>query len=168
MSVEIKKVKYYPELREIAALADIIWHECYGELLGQGQVDYMVEKFQSVDAMTEQIEKHGYTYFSVRENGELCGYIGTKPESDDRLFLSKLYLRNDKRGRGIASAMLNYVFEEARKIGKKRVYLTVNKHNSHAIDVYKKTGFVVADTAVTDIGSGYVMDDYIMECAVKE
>lgn len=168
MSVEIKKVKYYPELREIAALADIIWHECYGELLGQGQVDYMVEKFQSVDAMTEQIEKQGYTYLSVCDDEELCGYIGIKPEADDRLFLSKLYLRNDKRGRGTASAMLNYVFEEARKIGKKRVYLTVNKHNSHAIDVYKKTGFVVADTAVTDIGGGYVMDDYIMECAVKE
>ncbi|MBR3969632.1 MAG: GNAT family N-acetyltransferase [Ruminococcus sp.] len=163
MSVEIKKVKYYPELREIAALADIIWHECYGELLGQGQVDYMVEKFQSVDAMTEQIEKQGYTYLSVCDDEELCGYIGIKPEADDRLFLSKLYLRNDKRGRGTASAMLNYVFEEARKIGKKRVYLTVNKHNSHAIDVYKKTGFVVADTAVTDIGGGYVMDDYIME-----
>lgn len=168
MSVEIKKVKYYPELREIAALADIIWHECYGELLGQGQVDYMVEKFQSVDAMTEQIEKQGYTYLSVCDDEELCGYIGIKPEADDRLFLSKLYLHKDKRGRGIASAMLNCVFEEARKIGKKRVYLTVNKHNDHAIEVYKKIGFVVTDTAVTDIGGGYVMDDYIMECAVKE
>lgn len=168
MSVEIKKVKYYPELREIAALADIIWHECYGELLGQGQVNYMVEKFQSVDAMTEQIEKQGYTYLSVCDDEELCGYIGIKPEADDRLFLSKLYLHKDKRGRGIASAMLNCVFDEARKIGKKRVYLTVNKHNDHAIEVYKKTGFVIADKAVTDIGSGYVMDDYIMECAVKE
>ncbi len=128
----------------------------------------MVEKFQSVDAMTEQIEKQGYTYLSVCDDEELCGYIGIKPESDDRLFLSKLYLRNDKRGRGTASAMLNYVFEEARKIGKKRVYLTVNKHNDHAIEVYKKIGFVVTDTAVTDIGGGYVMDDYIMECAVKE
>ncbi len=168
MSVEITKVKYYPELREIAALADEIWHECYGELLGQGQVDYMVENFQSVEAMTEQIENQGYTYLAVREDGELCGYIGIKPEDDDRLFLSKLYLRQDKRGRGTASAMLGYVFDEARKIGKKRVYLTVNKHNDHAIEVYKKIGFVTADTAVTDIGGGYVMDDYIMEYLIKE
>lgn len=168
MSVEITKVKYYPELREIAVLADEIWHECYGELLGQGQVDYMVENFQSIEAMTEQIENQGYTYLAVREDGELCGYIGIKPESDDRLFLSKLYLRQDKRGRGTAWAMLGYVFDEARKIGKKRVYLTVNKHNDHAIDVYKKIGFVVTDTAVTDIGGGYVMDDFIMEYLIKE
>lgn len=168
MSVEIKRVKYYPELREIAVVADEIWHECYGKLLGQGQVDYMVEKFQSLDAMTEQIENQGYSYFSVRDNGELCGYIGIKPESDDRLFLSKFYLHKDKRGRGIATAMMNYIFDEARKIGKKRVYLTVNKHNDHAIEVYKKIGFVTVDTAVTDIGGGYVMDDYIMEYLIKE
>lgn len=168
MKAEIKKVKYYPELREIAVLADKIWHECYGELLGQGQVDYMVEKFQSLDAMTEQIENQGYTYLAVRDNGELCGYIGIKPEDGDRLFLSKFYLHKNYRGRGIATEMMNYIFDEARKIGKKRVYLTVNKHNDHAIDVYKKIGYAVVDTAVTDIGGGYVMDDYIMECAVKE
>ena len=168
MSIEIKKVKYYPELREIAVLADEIWHECYVELLGQGQVDYMVEKFQSLDAMTEQIENQGYTYISVREDGELCGYIGIKPEDDDRLFLSKFYLHKEYRGRGIATAMMNYIFDEARKIGKKRVYLTVNKHNDHAIEVYKKIGFVVVDTAVTDIGGGYVMDDFIMEYQIKE
>ena len=55
------------------------------------------------------------------------------------------------------------VFDEAERYGKTRVYLTVNKHNDHAIEVYKKTGFVIVDEAVTDIGSGYVMDDYIFE-----
>ena len=59
--------------------------------------------------------------------------------------------------------MLKKVFEEARNCGKKRVYLTVNKHNDHAVEVYKKTGFVIAKEAVTDIGNGYVMDDYIFE-----
>ncbi|MBR5512902.1 MAG: GNAT family N-acetyltransferase [Ruminococcus sp.] len=168
MSVEITKVKYYPELRRIAAIADEIWHECYGELLGQGQVDYMVEKFQSIDAMTEQIEFQNYNYLSVCENGKLCGYIGIKPEDCDRLFLSKFYLHKEYRGRGIATAMMNYIFDEARKIGKKRVYLTVNKHNDHAIDVYKKIGFAAVDTVVTDIGGGYVMDDFIMEYQIKE
>jgi ribosomal protein S18 acetylase RimI-like enzyme len=92
--------------------------------------------------------------------------LGIKPEDDDRLFLSKFYLHKDYRGRGIATAMMNYIFDEARKIGKKRVYLTVNKHNDHAIEVYKKIGYTVADTAFTDIGGGYVMDDFIMEYIV--
>lgn len=163
MSIEIAKVKYFPELREVAELAEKIWHECFVDIISEGQINYMVEKFQSLDAMTDQMENQGYTYFAVREDGELCGYIGVKPESDDRYFLSKLYLRKDKRGKGTASLMLKRVFEEARLQGKKRVYLTVNKHNDQAVAVYKKTGFFISDTAVTDIGNGYVMDDFIME-----
>lgn len=163
MSVEITKVKYLPELRQIAELACKIWNECFVDIISKGQIDYMVEKFQSLSAMTEQVENQGYTYFAVRDNGELCGYIGAKPEQGDRYFLSKLYLHESRRGRGIASLMMSEVFAEARKNGKKSVYLTVNKYNSHAIEVYKKTGFVIIDSVVTDIGNGYVMDDYIME-----
>lgn len=163
MAVEIKKVKYLTELREVAELADKIWHECFTNIISIGQIDYMIEKFQSLDAMTDQIENQGYTYFAVRDDDSLCGYIGVKPESDERFFLSKLYLHKSRRGRGIASIMLRRVFDEARKNGKKRVYLTVNKHNNHAIDVYKKTGFIISDVAFTDIGGGYVMDDFIME-----
>ncbi len=163
MAVEIKKVKYLTELREVTELADKIWHECFTNIISIGQIDYMIEKFQSLDAMTDQIENQGYTYFAVRDDDSLCGYIGVKPESDERFFLSKLYLHKSRRGRGIASLMLQRVFDEARKSGKKRVYLTVNKHNNHAIDVYKKTGFIISDVALTDIGGGYIMDDFIME-----
>ncbi|MDE6775218.1 MAG: GNAT family N-acetyltransferase [Ruminococcus sp.] len=163
MSVEIKEVSGKDELQEIAVLAEEIWHECFVGIISYGQIDYMVEKFQSFRAMTEQTEQQGYKYLAVRDCGELCGYIGIKPETDDRLFLSKLYLRSDKRGHGTASLMLGRVFEEAEKAGKNRVYLTVNKHNDHAVDVYRKKGFVRIAEAVTDIGGGYVMDDFIME-----
>jgi ribosomal protein S18 acetylase RimI-like enzyme len=162
MSVTIKKVMNENELRDIAELASIIWHECFVGIITAEQIDYMVERFQSFPAMKAQTAEQGYSYFSVRDGADLCGYFAVKPEEDDRFFLSKLYLRTDKRGHGIARTMLDRVFAEARNAGKKSVYLTVNKHNDHAIDVYKKVGFTVADTAVTDIGGGFVMDDYIM------
>ena len=163
MSITIEKVTTDSELREAAELADKIWHECFVGIISLGQIDYMVEKFQSYGTMLSQINEQGYYYLAVRDNGELCGYIAIKPESGDRLFLSKLYLRSDKRGRGIGAEMLERVFEEGRALGKERVYLTVNKHNDRAIAVYKKTGFEIVDEAVTDIGNGYVMDDYIFE-----
>lgn len=163
VDIEIEKVKDLNELAEVAELAEKIWHECFVGIISNGQIDYMIEKFQSLDAMKNQVENQNYTYFSVYCDNELCGYIGVKPELDDRFFLSKLYLHKSKRGKGVASVMLKKVFDEVRKIGKKRVYLTVNKYNSHAVNVYKKTGFIVSDTAVTDIGNGYVMDDFIME-----
>ena len=162
MGLTIEKETTAAELLETAVLADEIWHECFVGMISDEQIDYMVEKFQSFYPMMKQVSEQNYSYFAVREDGELCGYICVKPEADERFFLSKLYLRSEKRGRGIASYMLERVFEEGRKAGKKRVYLTVNKHNDRAIGVYKNTGFEVIDEAVTDIGSGFVMDDYIM------
>ena len=163
MAAEIIKVKYLPELRAVANLADEIWHECFPGIISEGQIDYMVNKFQSLEAMIKQIEEQKYSYFAVRENGDLCGYFAVKPEEDSRLFLSKLYLRLDRRGRGLATDMLRRVFEEERRYGNKSVYLTVNKYNDRAIDIYIHSGFKVIDETVTDIGEGYVMDDFIME-----
>lgn len=163
MSIEILKVETDEELHEVADLATEIWHECFPGIISMEQIEYMVEKFQSYQAMKEQIYGQGYSYLAVREDGKLCGYIGVKPEDDERFFLSKLYLRADKRGKGIASSMLNRVFDEARRSGKKLVYLTVNRHNNHAVAVYKKTGFIITRQAVADVGNGFVMDDYIME-----
>ena len=45
----------------------------------------------------------------------------------------------------------------------KAIYLTCNKHNEHSLAVYRKKGFKVIDEAETDIGQGFIMDDYIME-----
>lgn len=161
--ISIEKVSTDSELHEVAVLAEKIWHEFFPVILTEEQIDYMVEKFQSYEAMKNQTEYQDYFYLAVRNDGELCGYIALKPENNGRFFLSKLYLRNDMRGKGIASQMMARVFEEARISEKNSVYLTVNKYNSHAIDVYHKIGFETIDSVVTDIGNGFVMDDYIME-----
>lgn len=161
--VSIEKVTDDSELREVAELAEKIWHEFFPVILSAEQIDYMVEKFQSFEAMKNQTGCQGYYYLSVRNDGDLCGYIAVKPENDSRFFLSKLYLRSDMRGKGIASQMMRRVFAEAEIAGKKSVYLTVNKYNTHAVGVYRKLGFETVDSVVTDIGNGFVMDDYIME-----
>ena len=43
------------------------------------------------------------------------------------------------------------------------MYLTVNKHNELGTRAYFAKGFEVIDSVETDIGEGFVMDDYIME-----
>ncbi len=163
MGVKISEVKTEEELSLVAELAEKIWHECFIGIISEEQIDYMVEKFQSYNAMKDQVASQDYHYFAVRDDDDICRYIAVKPEKDERFFLSKLYLRKDKRGKGIASKMLERVFEEAKNSGKSKVYLTVNKHNDHAVKVYEKTGFQTVECVVTDIGNGFVMDDFVME-----
>lgn len=70
--IEIKKVKYLPELRRVAELADEIWHECFTDIISAGQIDYMVGKFQSLEAMCRQVEEQSYSYLAVYDDGDLC------------------------------------------------------------------------------------------------
>ena len=54
----------------------------------------------------------------------------------------------------------------ARRHGARKIALTVNKGNRLALAVYERLGFRKAGAPVTDIGGGFVMDDYRLERSV--
>ena len=150
------------DLRELADLASSIWHEYFPCILTEGQIDYMVDRFQSYHAMREQTDRKGYRYCFIVSDGVRIGYTALVPEGD-ALFISKLYLRKEYRGKGLGSEALKLIFEVCQQEGFASAYLTVNRGNAVAIKAYERNGFTTIRSQVTDIGSGYVMDDYVME-----
>lgn len=161
MKLEYRPVADSSDIKQLAAMADKVWHEYFPCILSDEQIDYMVEKFQSVKALTSQISE-GYMYFFLIAGGIPVGYTGVHPEKD-RLFLSKLYILKSFRGNHYATDAFDFLRGLAEGMDLESIYLTVNKYNSHSIDVYKHVGFRTVDSTVTDIGNGFVMDDYIME-----
>ncbi len=148
--------------REIVeSLAREIWTEHYTPIIGREQVNYMLGKFQSREAVAQQI-RAGIIYFLIRLDEEFIGYIAVQPKGDD-LFLSKIYLASARRGRGYGKRAMQFVVSLAkeRKLGK--IVLTVNKSNSKSIKAYEKMGFSIAGALIQDIGNGFVMDDYKMD-----
>ncbi len=162
MAVTFEKVQTNEQVKTLAKLADGIWHEYFSSLLSPGQIDYMVEKFQSERAMTVQMEEEGYSYYFFMLEGAPIGYFGIKPDGD-RLFLSKIYLKKEHRGNGYASLAFSFLEKLCKWKGYKAMWLTVNKHNEPSIAVYEKKGFLKIKSQITDIGNGYVMDDYVFE-----
>ncbi len=147
------------QIKELADLASSIWHEYWVCLLSSEQINYMVENFQSEKAIQNQIENENYSYYFILQNNEKAGYFGIS-DKGDYLFLSKLYIKKEFRHKGIGTK----AFERIKELADgKPIRLTVNKHNTNSITAYKKWGFNTIDSVVTDIGSGFVMDDYIME-----
>ncbi len=166
--VRISVVQEYSEIAEIAALADEVWHEHYSNLLSKGQIDYMVEKFQSEKAIVEAIAKDSYTYYAIRDAGQIIGYCAAQPcEKDHSLFLSKLYIHADYRGKRISRLVMAMLSERCITDGYHSIWLTVNKGNKTSIEIYRKLGFTIEREQVTDIGNGYVMDDYVMRYPVN-
>lgn len=155
--IEVKNA----DIKELAALASDIWHEYWPSLLSSQQIDYMVDKFQSENAIIRQYQNENYTYYFICENCKNIGYFGIS-DRHGYLFLSKLYLSKEYRAKGIGRKAFDKVKELAASKNYKEIRLTVNKYNQNSIKAYIKWGFEIIDSVVTDIGSGFVMDDYIM------
>ena len=149
-------------IKELAQLASEIWNEYWTKILTQSQIDYMIEKFQSERAIKEQITDENYIYFYILCEGKIVGYIGLS-QRPEYLFLSNLYLKNGYRDKGIGTKAFKFIKDYADSNNYNRIVLTVNKYNENSIKAYRKWGFTIIDSVVTDIGQGFVMDDYIME-----
>jgi len=151
------------QITELCNLAKEIWNEYSIRFISQEQVDYMLEKFQSEQAVKGQINFQKYKYFFLEEDGENIGYFAIQFKKNE-LFLSKMYIKQDFRGKGYCrKAFNNAITKIATEMELPKITLTVNKYNLPSICVYEKLGFNRLDSVETDIGSGYIMDDYVYE-----
>lgn len=176
MDLMMVPVQSEAQLQELSEIADEVWHQHFASILSPEQIDYMVEKFQSYPAMQRQMAEQGYEYYFFHEPagaGEAGGhhgnhgYIGICVQ-EDALFLSKLYLLQPYRGRGLSSRGLEFLISIAQNRRCRKIWLTVNRFNAHTIEVYRHWGFQVVREQCADIGNGFVMDDYVMELAVPD
>ncbi|MCR8669348.1 GNAT family N-acetyltransferase [Aestuariibaculum sp. M13] len=159
--IDIQTASTHQDFKTIESLADIIWREHYIPIVGKPQIDYMLEKFQSAEAIKQQALE-GMKYFTLVYSGVPVGYIAIKPE-EGVLFLSKIYVLKDYRGKGIAKSAMQFVENKAKDFDLKTIRLTVNINNEIAIKAYEKLGFINAGPIVADIGNGFIMDDYLMK-----
>lgn len=159
---KISPVKTDEEILLLSKKACEVWYEYFPCILSDEQIDYMVDKFQSFNAISDQIKNKGYEYYLISDENEIMGYTGIKKE-EEKLFISKLYILKQFRKKGVASFILDFINEYAKENGLKSLYLTVNKLNTNTIEVYKHRGFEIIKEQKADIGNGFYMDDYIME-----
>jgi GNAT superfamily N-acetyltransferase len=152
------------ELPLVSALAGRIWRAHYPSILSREQIEYMLGWMYDV-AQLERDVARGVVYELLVVDGRPLGFCGYEP-IEGELKLHKLYLETSEHGRGLGSLMLHHVEDEARRRKLKAVVLGVNRFNEKAIKAYRRNGYAVRAELKTDIGQGYVMDDYILEKAV--
>jgi len=163
---KLVKAENKEAIKTVAYMANAIWNEHYASVISKEQIDYMLDKFQSVQAISDAIEGQGYEYYLVEAEGKTVGYIGINRDYPaGKMYLSKLYLSKEARGKGYARDILDMLRNMALEDGTGSIWLTVNKDNP-SVAIYEKLGFAKVNDAKTDIGQGFYMDDYIMEIMV--
>ena len=159
--LEFVKCETDHKLRRTAEMAIDIWHECFEGVISDEQIDYILENFQSFAAIKKQVGSENYEYFKFVLDGTRIGYFAVAAQPDNTMMLSKLYMYKEYRGNGYAKKAFEFIKDLARQKCCKSIWLTVNRHNYGAMKVYEAFGMKIIREQVTDIGNGFVMDDYV-------
>lgn len=154
-------------LPALAKLAGVIWRQHYPGIISHAQIDYMLGKMYALDTLRAELRQHGVLFYRLLVADRFVGFAAIGPEAErDVMKLHKCYLLPELHGRGYGSLLLQHCERAARQHGARRLILAVNKHNAKAVAAYQRNGFTVTDSVVTDFGSGFVMDDYLMAKAL--
>lgn len=158
----MKLVKLKSEdISTVQQLAREIWEEHYLPIIGQQQIDYMLDLFYSTEKIQKELEEGVYWEILYLEN-EAIGYLVCEVE-EENIQLSKLYLKSKIRGKGLGKFLIDRSKEIAKENNKNSIRLNVNKNNTQSIAFYERVGFLKVEEGVFDIGNGYFMDDFIYE-----
>lgn len=158
--MQLERVESPAGIAAVADLARAIWPPHYAPIIGAPQVNYMLAKFQSPEAIARQMAGEGYEYYLAPH----AGYLALVPDpARNRVLLSKIYVVAARRGSGLGREMAAFAERRGAELGCGTIWLTVNRNNLDAIAFYERIGFRKTGKLVTDIGGGYVMDDWRME-----
>ncbi|MBW8361151.1 MAG: GNAT family N-acetyltransferase [Kaistella sp.] len=144
-------------------LAEASWLNAYGEILSSEQINYMLDTMYSEEEIFVHLQNPNYQYFLIDDGADDVGFLGFETHYEKHTTkLHRIYLIPEAKGKGIGKKTMDFLKTAVLNHGDTRIILAVNKANSAKV-FYESQGFSVYEEGVFDIGSGFVMDDFLME-----
>jgi len=154
--IEIKRANTIEQYEVIKELAWKIMPDFYGTYIPQYHIKFFLEKYQTVKAIEEQISS-GFEYYLI----DSAGYMAIQP-NDGILLLSKLYMLETFRGKGMGKMAMEFIMDRAKELKASKIELIVNRKNLRTIEFYKKWGFQITESLVNKFENGHSEEDYKM------
>jgi len=151
------------DAERISALAREIWLAHYPDIIGIEQIEYMLRQRYAPAIIRAELQRDDLWWDKLLLGDDIMAFSSYFLSGPEEMKLDKLYVRQESQRRGYGGMLIERTCRFAQERGCLRLVLAVNKNNRNAIGAYRKYGFGIRDTAVKDIGGGFVMDDYIME-----
>lgn len=145
------------DLHNLKDFASPIWLECYDGVVAREHTEMLIEKYFRYDNILEY-KAEGMVYEFILSDNEKAGFIAYCL-NPGYLYLDKLYLLKEYRGRHLSKDVFNYLTESF----KLPIRLNVNQGNTRAVNAYKSNGFRIIKTEELPQKGGFVNVDYVME-----
>ena len=143
----------------VSELARRIWLDYYPAIVSVEQIEFMLERMYSTDALSEQMRNGQIFYLPETAQGTV-GYLSVSETDPGSYFMHKFYIDNGLRGKGIGQEVLRLLknIPPAMQV----LRLNVNRRNYQSINFYFKAGFIIESCMDIPIGNGYEMNDFRM------
>ena len=146
----------------VQQLAHEIWRQHYPGILCAAQIDYMLERSYSSEALLHFVSGPPAGLAIAREDDEAVAFAAWHCPETSQMKLDKLYVLPRRQCAGIGRALIEHVVVQARSLACHCVTLNVNRQNTNAIRAYERCGFSIQARGDFPIGGGFVMEDFIM------
>lgn len=151
------------QLSIVRDLAYKIWPTAYREILSQEQLNYMLDKFYSLESLIEQMEQRKHVFLLAEEDDKYIGFASYELNIENhKTKIHKIYVLPETQGKGYGVQLINEIEKRAKYLQNDILFLNVNRFNK-AQQFYKKIGFEIAYEEDIEIGEGYLMEDFVME-----
>ncbi len=150
-----------PLIRDVAHRT---WPHTFGEILTPDQIEYMLEMMYSEASLTKAMTDLGHQFFLIFDRHNIPqGYAGYQFDYlPGTTKLHKIYVLPEGQKHGYGKALFTAVAKTAHDAGQQRLRLDVNYQNA-ASGFYERMGMTKIDEVTTEIGQGYLMEDWVYE-----
>lgn len=140
------------------------WPTAYGTILSKSQLEYMLQKMYSIEELERQLSGDSFFYIaeSVEQNAIGFAAFSLRDQDTGTYHLHKLYVLPAFQKHHCGKILLEQVIKTVQEMKGQRLSLNVNRYNK-ARFFYEKMGFNIIREEDIDIGSGYFMNDFVME-----
>ena len=143
------------------------WHAAYDEVIGTSAVDSMVDSWYHPKGLARSVEREDGAFLVAEgdESTDSCvvGFAqGVLGDGDDPAELPRIYVRPDRWGEGVGSAMLGRVERWLADRGAERLRLVVLADNEVGNSFYETHGYRVVGERESEL-AGQTVTDYVRE-----
>ncbi len=163
------------DVATIQRIAKQTWPVSYGSIISPQQIEYMLDRMYRPDSLRGQMsgghvfhlllyadDSHSNEYAGPSQRFQAVGFVSHEIDHAPRATkIHKLYVLPTMQGRGFGRLLIEKVADIAARAGQLAIKLDVNYQNP-AIGFYETLGFEKVARYTTEIGNGYLMEDWQM------
>lgn len=154
------------DFKLIQTIAYRTWPETYGGILSKKQLDFMLDKFYSLENLQLNVTQNQLFYI-IYDNEIPMGFLGIQHHFEAKPItkIHKIYILPNNQGKGVGKLAIEFVIYNALKNTSEKIILNVNRFNK-AVLFYQKMNFKIVQEIDISIGNDYLMEDFIMEMSL--